>query len=209
MVAPLLNALAPAIEYVIDKVVSLINVLNQLFAKLTGASTWTKAIKTRTEYAESAGGAADAAKSLTAGFDELNVLSDSGGGGGASTPDYSSMFEEVQLDSDFASWTDQIKEAINNGDWAGVGQILGDKVNSIVDSIDFGGIGTKLGSGIQSAFELLYSFLDTINFDNIGAGIATLLNNAFEQIDFSLVGKTFAKKVDYPCGFALWVCYDL
>ena len=195
MVAPLLNALAPAIEYVIDKVVALINVLNQLFAKLTGASTWTKAIKTQTEYAESAGGAADAAKSLTAGFDELNVLSDSGsGGGGASTPDYSSMFEEVQLDNDFASWVDQIKEAIGNGDWAGVGQILGDKVNSIVDSIDFAGIGTKLGSGIQSAFELIYSALDTINFDNIGAGIATLLNNAFEQIDFSLVGKTFAKK---------------
>ena len=205
-VAPLLNALAPAIEYVIDKVVSLINVLNQLFAKLTGASTWTKAIKTQTEYAESAGGAADAAKSLTAGFDELNVLSDSGsGGGGASTPDYGSMFEEVQLDSDFASWIDQIKEAINNGDWVGVGKILGDKVNSIVDSIDFGGIGTKLGSGIQSAFELLYSFLDTINFDNIGAGIATLLNNAFEQIDFSLVGKTFAKRwtilVDLLYGF--------
>ena len=204
-VSPLINALAPAIEYVIDKAVSLINVLNQLFAKLTGASTWTKAIKTQTEYAESAGGAADAAKSLTAGFDELNVLSDSGSGGGASTPDYSSMFEEVQLDSDFASWTDQIKEAINNGDWAGVGQILGDKVNSIVDSIDFGGIGTKLGSGIQSAFELLYSFLDTINFDNIGAGIATLLNDAFEQIDFSLVGETFAKKwtilVDLLYGF--------
>ena len=205
MVAPLINALAPAIEYVIDKAVALINVLNQLFAKLSGASTWTKAVKTQTEYAEAAGGAAEAAKSLTAGFDELNVLSDSGGGGGAGGMDYGSMLEEMQLDSDFAKWIDQIKEAIANGDWAGVGKILGDKVNELIDKVDFAGIGDKLGYGIQSAFEVLYNFLDTINFDKIGAGIATTLNHMMEQIDFGLVGKTFAKKwtilVDTLYGF--------
>lgn len=205
MVAPLINALAPAIEYVIDKAVALINVLNQLFAKLSGASTWTKAVKTQTEYAEAAGGAAEAAKSLTAGFDELNVLSDSGSGGGAGGMDYGSMFEEMQLDSDFAKWIDQIKEAIANGDWAGVGKILGDKVNELIDKVDFAGIGDKLGYGIQSAFEVLYNFLDTINFDKIGAGIATTLNHMMEQIDFGLVGKTFAKKwtilVDTLYGF--------
>ena len=205
MVAPLINALAPAIEYVIDKTVALINVLNQLFAKLSGASSWTKAVKTQTEYAEAAGGAAEAAKSLTAGFDELNVLSDSGGGGGAGGMDYGSMFEEMQLDSDFAKWIDQIKEAIANGNWAGVGKILGDKVNELIDKVDFAGIGDKLGYGIQSAFEVLYNFLDTINFDKIGAGIATTLNHMMEQIDFGLVGKTFAKKwtilVDTLYGF--------
>ena len=68
------------------------------------------------------------------------------------------MFEEVQLDSDFASWTDQIKEAINNGDWAGVGQILGDKVNSIVDSIDFGGVSVQnSGAAFSRRLKLLYS----------------------------------------------------
>jgi len=205
MVAPLLNALAPAIEYVIDRAVALINVLNQLFAKLTGASTWTKAVKSQTEYAEAAGGAAEAAKSLTAGFDELNVLSDSGGGGGGGGADYGSMFEEMQLDSDFATWIDQLKDAISNGDWAGVGTILGEKVNEVIDKIDFAGIGSKLGYGIQSAFEVVYNFLDTINFEKIGSGIATLLNNAMEQIDFNLVGKTFAKKwsilVDTLYGF--------
>ncbi len=205
MVAPLINALAPAIEYVINKAVAIINVLNQLFAKLSGASTWTKAVKTQTEYAEAAGGAAEAAKSLVAGFDELNVLSDSGSGGGAGGMDYGSMFEEMQLDSDFAKWIDQIKEAIANGDWAGVGKILGDKVNELINKVDFAGIGDKLGYGIQSAFEVLYNFLDTINFDKIGAGIATTLNHMMKQIDFGLVGKTFAKKwtilVDTLYGF--------
>lgn len=204
MVAPLINALAPAIEYVIDKAVALLNVLNQLFAKLSGASTWTKAVKTQTEYAEAAGGAAEAAQSLTAGFDELNVLSDSSSGG-ASTPDYSSMFEEVALDSDFASWLDQIKAMIDAGDWAGLGKYLGEKINELVNSVDWAGVGTKLGSGIQSAFEFLYAFLDTIDFDNIGASVATLLNNAFTQIDWNLVGRTFAKGwtilVDFMYGF--------
>lgn len=204
-VAPLINALAPAIEYVIDRAVALINVLNQLFARITGASTWTKAVKTQTEYAEAVGGAADAVKSLIAGFDELNILSDSRGGGGASVPDYGSMFEEMELDSGFATWVDEIKQAINEGDWVSVGTILGTKVNEVIDSIDFANIGTKLGYGIQSAFEAIYHFLDTINFDNIGKSVATLLNNAFEQIDFTLVGKTFAKKwmilVDLIYGF--------
>ena len=62
-----------------------------------------------------------------------------------------------------------------------------------------------MGYGIQSAFEVLYNFLDTINFDKIGAGIATTLNHMMEQIDFGLVGKTFAKKwtilVDTLYGF--------
>lgn len=205
MVAPLINALAPAIEFVIDKAVALINVLNQLLAKLTGASTWTKAVKTQTEYAESAGEAADAAKSLTAGFDELNVLSDSGSSGSGGSTDYGSMFEEMQLDSDFATWIDQIKDAISNGDWSSVGTILGEKVNEVIDKIDFAGIGDKLGYGIQSAFEVVYNFLDTINFDNIGAGLATSLNHIMEQVDFELVGQTFAKKwtilVDTLYGF--------
>ena len=194
MAAPIINALAPAIEYVIDSVVEFINVLNQLFAKLTGASTWTKALKIPIEYAEAAGEASEAVKSFTAGFDELNVLSDNGSSNSSNGLDYSSMFKEMQLDNDFATWIDQIKEAIENGDWAGVGKILGDKVNELIDKVDFAGIGDKLGYGIRSAFEVLYNFLDTIDFDKIGAGIGTTLNHMMEQIDFGLVGKTFAKK---------------
>lgn len=205
MVAPLINALAPAIEYVTDKIVQLLNYLNQLFAKITGASTWTKAVKVQTEYAESATEAAEAAKSLTAGFDELNVLSDSSSSSDSNTPDYGSMFEEVPLDSNFASWVDDIKAMIDAGDWSGLGTYLGEKINGLVDAIDWAGWGTKLGKGIQAGFEFTYAFLDTINFDKIGSSIATLLNHAMYEIDFSLVGATLMKKwtiiVDTVYGF--------
>jgi phage-related protein len=101
--APLINMLAPAIEYIIDKCVDLLNILNQVFAKLSGASTWTKAVKYPTEYAEAANGAAAANKELKKsilGIDEINPLQDNssgGGGGSGSGMDYSSMFEEQEL----------------------------------------------------------------------------------------------------------------
>lgn len=206
MVSPLINALAPAIEYVIDKAVALLNTLNQLFAKLTGASTWTKAIKTQTDYAKSANSAAKAAKGMIAGFDELTILSNAGGSGsGGSNTDYSSMFEEMQLDNNFATWIDQIKNAISNGDWASVGTILGEKVNEVVGMINFADIGDKLGSGIQSAFEVVYNFLDTVDFESIGKDVAISLNHVIEKVDFELVGQTFGKKwsttVDAIYGF--------
>lgn len=102
-VAPLINMLAPAIDYIIDKCVDLLNALNQVFAKLSGASTWTKAVKYPTEYAEAADSATAANKELKKsilGIDEINPLTDnssSGGGGAGSGMDYSQMFEEVEL----------------------------------------------------------------------------------------------------------------
>lgn len=192
MVAPILNALAPAIEYVIDKVVSFTNALSQLFAKLSGASTWTKAVKVQKEYAESATDAAEAAQSMSAGFDELNVLSDSSSNSQKPGVDYESMFEEMKLDSGFAPWVDQVREQIANGDWAGIGSMLGEKINGVINSINFADAGAKLGSGLQSAIEFLYSILTAIDFGKIGSGIATLLNNALAQIDFTLLGQTLA-----------------
>ena len=118
MAAPLINALAPAIDFVIGKVVALFNILNQLFARLTGSKTYTAAKKVAATYggaAKDAAGtaskaakkAADEIKRYTLGFDELNILGDKnkdssgsggggGGGGGASTPDYCMVWNQVK-----------------------------------------------------------------------------------------------------------------
>ena len=79
-------------------------------AALSGQSTYTKAVKSATEFAESTGSAAAALKSFTAGFDELNVFEKSGGGGSAAAvPDYSSMFEEAKVNSGVAEVAEKIK----------------------------------------------------------------------------------------------------
>lgn len=115
MFSPLVNAAAPMIDMFVDKVVDLINELNRLFALLSGASSWTKAIKQEKEYAKAAGKAADSANELKRsllGFDELNLLSDSSSSKTSTddTPDYAGMFEEVQFDG--TSWAEKVKAAL-------------------------------------------------------------------------------------------------
>lgn len=108
--APLIDSLAPALDAIIGKVVTLLNLFAQLMAALSGQSTYTKAVKSATEFAESTGSAAAALKSFTAGFDELNVFEKSGGGGSAAAvPDYSSMFEEAKVTSGVAEVAEKIK----------------------------------------------------------------------------------------------------
>lgn len=122
MIAPLVNMLVPALEYVIGKVVDFVNILNQLFARLSGASTWTQALMYPIEYADAANDATAAAKKWKAtilGIDELNLMQDNssnGSGGGASGIDYSQMFQEVELagESIFGEFFKPFQEAWAN-----------------------------------------------------------------------------------------------
>lgn len=112
MAMPLLNIVAPAVEKVIDLFVTLLNAVNKLIATLGGRSTWVKAVRYPTSYGEALDDATGSAKALEKelitilGIDEINPMegaNDSGrgsGSGGADGMDYSSMFEEVELESD-------------------------------------------------------------------------------------------------------------
>ena len=203
MVAPLISALAPAIDWVIDKVVALINVLNQLFALLGGATSWNRATRKAQEFEDAAGGAGGAAKEALrylAPFDELNVLPDDkkGGGGGGGT-DYDGMFEETsEFMEGIQDFVANIKAAIDAQDWKGLGELLGDKVNEIVDWMDEKGLfekaGKKIGGFINAWFTTKYWTLETINFQNIGAKIAEFFNSAIGEIDFQIIGASIMQK---------------
>ena len=199
-VAPLISALAPALDFIVDKVVALINVINQLFALLAGGGSWNRAIKKTEEYEDAisgAGGAAKEALKYLAPFDELNRLPDDrkGGGGGGSGEDYSGMFEEVtEFTEGLKDFADSIRAAVEAGDWQGLGTLLGTKVNELVDSINFAGAGAKVGGYINAWFTTRYWTLETINFQNIGAKIAEFFNNTLDNIDFDVLGRTITQK---------------
>lgn len=205
MAAPIINALAPAIDFVIDKIATLLNYINMLFARLSGASVFTAAKKNAVSYGDSltkaGGSAAKAAKEIrdaTTGIDELNIImqkNDDAGGGGGGGADYGSMFEELPIDNSVSEFADKLKQAFDNADWKALGTILGDKVNEIIDGINWEGIGHKVGFGINGAIQTAYWFLDTVNFTNIGSRIAEFLNGALEEIDFSYIGRLLVKKV--------------
>lgn len=109
--APLTNYLVPILDRVVDQIVEVINKFNELTAVLTGADTWTKAIKYPTQWKEAADDATKAAKKLKSfmlGFDELNVIESTRSSGNSSAEsglDYSKMFEEVKVDVDLSEDT--------------------------------------------------------------------------------------------------------
>lgn len=219
MASPLIEALAPAIDFAVDRLVELFNTVNQVFAKLTGSNTYTVAKKVATVWDDSTSKTTknikktnDELKRTILGFDEINKLvkdkdpsTGSSSGSKKKTPDYKSMFETRVVDSSIGSFVDQIRRAIDRGDWKSLGTLLGRKINEIINSIDFAGAGRKVGYFINGWFSTKYWTLKTINFTKIGRSIATFLNNAISQINFNTIGRYFVSKltviVDAIIGF--------
>lgn len=206
MAAPLIQAVAPAIDFLIDKFVALINVIGKAFAMLTGKSVYTQAKKHAVEYGDAANAAANATQKFLLGIDELTILDNPAGGGGGAASDFGSMFEEVEIDQDQFDWVRQIREAIENGEWRSVGELVAEKLNKVVDAWDSYAWGEKLGTLINNGLNVAYGFLDKFDFENLGSKVADGLNGIFDTVDWDLLGRTFAAEwnalFDFIYGFA-------
>lgn len=205
MVSPVIIEFANVIDYATDRLVEMLNIINQLLAKLMGRTNWTKAIKYPKEWADKTSGAIKKVKDNIQDFDELHILRTDNGGSGGLADDYSKMFEEQTLDNDFAKWIDDFKSAIQKGDWEGAGKILGDKVNSVFASISWDTLGTDVATKINDVVDFAFGFFSTTDFETIGSDIATFFNKAFESLNTEKLGKTFASKwtalIDLIYGF--------
>lgn len=104
--APAIQMLIPLLQTLVNWVITAANVVNQFFAILSGATSWTRATDAAAgsldKVASSAGGAGGAIQNLLADWDELNIIQSSGGGGGgggggALGLDYENMFEQVDV----------------------------------------------------------------------------------------------------------------
>ena len=220
---PLANTFAPVLETTTDKVVEFVNKINQLIAKLSGASTWTKAVKTQTEYAESTTEAATAVKNLIAGFDELNVIQSGGITSGAlKLPDYGSMFEEISIDeidpgvAEFAEklskgfekakdWIDKIRTGLDKvKEWSnksGISKFLNDLDLDLDDILQLAlEVGAaillwKLGSTLLTGVKNL---TETLKLLRVPVGIVLAIEGfklAFESIDKIVSGN--GELIDY------------
>ena len=195
--APLINALAPALDFVINKVVELINWLNQTFATLTGQTTWMKATRAATTYGEATDSANKKTKAFKAtllGIDEINKLndnsaSDSSGAGGT---DPSKMFTEEQLNSSTTEFAKKLKEAWEKEDFETVGETIRDKLVDMMNNIDWETIyqkANKFGSDFAKFLNGLFKTKTNKNgekenvFTGLGKTIAGALNTALESLD--------------------------
>ena len=185
--APVLNIVAPILNAVIQKIISVVNAIGQLTSVLTGAGTFIKAKQLNQNYAasldkntKSANKANDANKKLQRtllGFDQINKLddtsgsssSDSAGTGGLTGKD---MFETLNVSNEMKALAAQIKEAWRNADFTEIGRIVGHKLNSALQNIPWD------------------SIQNTCN--RIAKSTATFLNGFIEATDWNLVGNTHA-----------------
>lgn len=143
-VMPVLYAMLPLVENVINACVDLINIIAQIGSALNGKTTFTKAQFVMTDYAssiDSATGSAKALKKELAGFDELNNLTTNQGGGsgsGANTPNVNDMFTDpVEINSKWLEFANKLKDKF-------------DEILTVAGAIGTTILGWKIGSSIAS-----------------------------------------------------------
>ena len=216
--APILNIVAPILDALVQKCVSVINTIGQVFASLTGSSTYTVAKKVQVDYAGSLDDTAKSANNATKavkeyenqlmGFDEINKLTDnkgsgssgSGGASGASgsSPEY--VFETANVESQYNKWADMIKEAWNNGDFTELGQIAGQKIADALNSIPWDNIQAQANKIASSVATFINGAMHSDLFSAVGTTIGQSLNTAFgmaytfiEKFEFDTFGTKVAE----------------
>lgn len=207
--APILSVVTPVLTTLINYLSTAITYIGKFVAALTGAKTFTKATAVQEDYAASLGNTADAAKEAEKqlmGFDKINKLNDdsSSGSGGGSGPDVSEMFEEVPIESGIVDFAEQLKEGIEKGDFEGVGQLLAEKLNGVVqkinDAISWETVEPKVTAFIEGFTRTFNSLVDNVDWsligDTVGEGINTVINSVnllVTGIDWSDIGTAFSK----------------
>lgn len=223
--APIISAVIPYLVKLIDWISTAANAVSRFFAILGGKKTYTQAIKQNKNYAASlnnVGKSADNAKGSLAGFDDLDVLQKndaSGSGGGSSSGGADgSGFEQADIGV-VSDWAEQFKNAIDSGDWYGVGSLVAQKLNEALSAIDWGFIqtqaanfatnlanglngfvsgldwnliGTTIGNGLMTGLLFAYTFLTTFDFETFGTKIAEGIEGAITPMLFVTFGMTLA-----------------
>lgn len=182
MVSPIIESLAPAFDFLVSKIVSVMNAFNKFFATLTGKTTWTKATKQTQQWADVT---SDSAKKATKAFkpflldiDELNKLpSKEDTENSISSPsgdavDAYTFSDQPLKNNDFAK---QIADAIKDGKWEEAGKVLADKLNTLTDALDSWINGTFAPKAKEFATDM-----------------ARFLNGFIAEYSWNKLGKTFA-----------------
>ena len=236
MAQPLMHALRPALIYIIELITRATTALANFFAILTGQKFIYKAQKANDSYADSIGGVGSAAKEANkelAEYDNLLVIKSpndgSGGGGGGAADGLTGTFEKTLAESDFAK---QLRDAIERGDWEGVGSAFAEKLNIITEKFDnwinkkfrpkgvewskrIGRIlngwvdtwdgelfGKTVGDSLMSVMDIVATWWETVKWKNLGKKVADAVNGLFTSWEPKTVARFFTGKINAVIDFA-------
>lgn len=188
---PIFNAIAPALQTLINYLITAANAISAFMAKLTGKSTYSKAVASANDLADATGGAAKAQKELNKqlqGFDELNNLSSNnpsggGGGGGAAGDSSAVQYVEESVENALGDFGKKLAEAIRKGDWHEVGAIINEKLCDAMESINWDKVYQKAQNFGKGLADFLNGLISPRLFGDIGQTLAGALNTAFEFLN--------------------------
>lgn len=220
--ASLLSVLVPALTALANAAAMVFSYIARLVAFFTGKtiSASAGAAKAMNGVGSAAGSAAKKVKDANgelAAFDELNVLNkqsdDSSGGGGGGA-------DSITPDFDFSAgnpFLDSIMDAIEQGDWYKVGQLIGEKLRDSLNTIPWPdiqdkavqwatniadcingfiavpglwiAIGHTIAQGLNTALLFADTLMQRIHWDSLGAGIAEGLTTAVAELRWDTLGR--------------------
>ncbi len=197
MIGPILEDLAPAIDWLTDKFVKLTEVISMFYAALTGRGYYYKAIKQSTEFAKETKEAAKAAKSFMLSIDELNVINDATGGAGGAVENFEDMFEKVEMTDDLmermkkildiveligsalAAWAIGKNLGLDLARIAGLAVAIYETLKFIEDIFDMWRNGVNMNNLLDALKRLALAALGAyVAFGKAGAGLVLLVGGA-------------------------------
>lgn len=211
--APIASVVGPLLADLCDMLATAASYVAMFFAILGGKSTYKRVVAGQNAFTRSVKGSSAAAKKLVqnlSGLDELHLWDSGsggrgGGGGGSGGSGDGIEFEDVEIPASVLDWAQQIRDAINAGDWYAVGELLAEKLNAVIDAWDAEAWGQRLGEKLNAGIGTLYGFMSHFSFRDLAGKLAELLNGALEAVDFSDVGGLFTRfhtaVIDAAVGF--------
>ena len=174
--APLIEMITPIIDAIVEKIATLLSYIGMLFAALGGSSSFTKAKKNVTNYGAAVGKAAKSVSTLTMGIDELNILAENKGGGGAGAENPLAGWENVKIPDGIKKLANALKKMWEDflrpikAAWDKMKEYVKEAWTYMLDQVK------KLGKSIWDAFIEVWNEPETIEMiANIFGIIADLM----------------------------------
>lgn len=205
------SLLAPALETLVSLFQRFLAYANAVAKALTGIDFVARA---NAKAMQNAGKSAKSASQAMAGFDELQNLDKSSGGGEVS------QIEIPDIDtSGIEGIVEKIKALFEAGDYGSIGVLIGNKITTALNNIPWSeiqatalNVGTNIASflngsisgtnwetmgntiaqGINTAINFAYGFITTFNWSEFGTAIGTYLSTSFNNIDWAKLAETIS-----------------
>lgn len=211
--APILTTIEPILTRLIDKLAEAITMIGMFIAKLSGATTFQKAIRVQKDYAKALDKTGSAAKKALGPLDNLNVItSQQGGGAGGEAVDW----EEITLkDFELPDWLKdlyelgttvglKIRDFLNSIPWDSVkegaekaAQGIADFINGMLSVRDLGkAVGYALGELLNTFIIFVNTLLTKIHFDKLGEQVGGAIAEAISTIEWGDFGAIFANALN-------------